>query len=121
MQDLYDLLRPHIREGLLEGGETVKKIDRLLEKLRYEQQLSGNVFESAIIAPAYLMEEPEDSPNYNRWMCIAHIKVNRGTMTETKTSYHDTRDEALRWAHEIEAANQAVDGEGVIVYMRGKE
>ena len=85
----------------------MRKIDRLLLKVQEAQRLDEDVFCYAMVMPASLMEEPADSPNYNKWETLVYL--NKGTFGSDGTMldalYFDTKEEAMKAAEEIEAVH----------------
>lgn len=85
----------------------MRRIDRLLLKIQEAQRLDELTLCYALVMPASLLEEPEDSPNYNKWGVVAYL--NRGGMDSNgellDTIYFDTQAEAMKAAQEIEAVH----------------
>lgn len=82
----------------------MKKIDRLLIKAREAKRQDGDALKLAFIAPAYLLDEPEGSPNYERWGLVAYVEGSHGTRTNTETAFYNTQEEAAQAARNMEAA-----------------
>ena len=89
----------------------MRKVDKLLLRVKAEieaaQRLDENVFCYALVMPAELLEEPEDSPNYNKWETLVYLNKGKfgreGTMLDAL--YFDTKAEAMAAAKEIEAVH----------------
>ncbi len=85
----------------------MRRIDRLLLKIQEAQRLDELTLCYALVMPASLLEEPEDSPNYNKWGVVAYLnrgdEVGNGEMLDKL--YFDTQAEALKAAEEIEAVH----------------
>ena len=85
----------------------MRRIDRLLIKIQEAQRLDAESLCYAAIGKACYNEEPEDSPNYNKWMVAAYISKGRepGSGTMLDFLYFDTKAEAIAAAHEIESVH----------------
>lgn len=85
----------------------MRKVDRLLIKIQEAQRLDELTLCYALVSPASFLDEPEDSPNYNKWAVVAYL--NRGGMDSNgellDTLYFDTKAEAMKAAKEIEAVH----------------
>lgn len=82
----------------------MRRIDRLLIKIQEAQRLDKEGLLYALIDKACFLEEPEDSPNYDKWAVAAYISNGKepGSGTMLDTMYFDTKDEAIAAAREIE-------------------
>ena len=82
-----------------------KRIDNLLLKVQEAQRLDEDCFCYALVMPASLLEEPEDSPNYHKWETLVYLnKGSFGSNGEMLDAlYFDTKAEAMAAAKEIEA------------------
>ena len=85
----------------------MRRIDRLLIKIQEAQRLDAESLCYALITKACYVEEPEDSPNYNKWAVAAYISKGKepGAGTMLDTLYFDTEAEAIAAAHEIESVH----------------
>lgn len=89
----------------------MRKVDRLLlvakAKLEEAQRLDENAFCYALVMPAELLEEPEDSPNYNKW--VTRVFLNKGKFGSEgvmlDAMFFDTKAEAMEAAKEVEAVH----------------
>ncbi len=85
----------------------MRRIDRLLIKIQEAQRLDELTLCYALVVPASIIEEPPDSPNYNKWAVVAYL--NRGGMDTNGEMldklYYDTQAEAMKAAEEIEAVH----------------
>lgn len=94
---------PRVLWRVWEGGEIVRKIDRLLMKAKNAQ--GGNVLKLAYIAPGWALDdEPGDAQNRDKWGMIAHIEDSKGNASCTGITFYNTQEEAMRAAREMEAA-----------------
>ena len=85
----------------------MRRIDRLLIKIQEAQRLDSESLCYALITKACYVEEPEDSPNYNKWAVAAYISKGKepGSGTMLDTLYFNTRAEAEAAAREIESVH----------------
>lgn len=82
------------------------RIKRLLIQIQEAQRLDADVLVGAIVLPAWLLEEPEDSPNRDRWILDVTLEnAAAGTIRKLPPSYFDTKEEAMEAAAQIEAAH----------------
>lgn len=89
----------------------MRKVDKLLlvakAMLEEAQRLDDNAFCYAVVMPAALMEEPEDSPNYSKWETLVYLNKGKagseGIMLDAM--YFDTKEEAMEAAKEVEAVH----------------
>lgn len=91
---------------------TMRKVDRLRVQVDIAMSAGELEFMYAMVCPAYFLEEPEGSPNFDKWEVLAFLS--RGTagkvvvhkdVTKIEPIYFDTRAEAMEAAHEIEAVH----------------
>ena len=95
----------------------MRKIDRLMMKVRDAKRADSDALILAFIAPASLLDEPEESPNYNRWELIAYFGTSGGKIAGSDIAFYETQEEAEQAAHEMESAHGAGSRDREAVYV----